>query len=244
MKLKSLVFAAMVAGVAVPTMSLADPLPNGPHITTSGNAVVKATPDMATLNILVEVTAKDAATAKAGVDKRVAEYFEFLKKNGIEKQDINAANVRTQPKYDYSSVKQKSTIEGYTATRSVEVKVNKLDQLNVLLDGALAAGLNEINSVQFGVVNPQQYRDEARSQAIKNATEQANALAKGFNVQLGPVYSINYNAPAAVPYPMAPRNYGGAMKASAAQDLKIDETYEQQSIDFNDQVDVVFELKR
>lgn len=124
------------------------------------------------------------------------------------------------------------------------MKVKKLDQLNVLLDGALAAGLNEINSVQFGVANPQQYRDEARSQAIKNATEQANLLAKGFNVQLGPVYSINYNAPAAVPYPMATRNYGGAMKASVAQDLKIDETYEQQSIDFNDQVDVVFELKR
>ncbi len=34
------------------------------------------------------------------------------------------------------------------------------------------------------------------------------------------------------------------MKASVAQDLKVDETYEQQSIDFNDQVDVVFELKR
>lgn len=243
MKLKSLVLAAMVAGTAVPTLSLADALPSGPHITTSGNAVVKATPDMATLNIVVEVTAKDAAAAKAAVDKRVAEYFEFLKKNGIEKQDINAANVRTQPKYDYSSVKQKSTIEGYTAIRSVEVKVTKLDQLNTLLDGALAAGLNDINSVQFGVLKPEQYRNAARAQAIKNATEQASEVAKGFNAQLGAVYSINYNAPAAVPYPMATRAYGGKMKA-AAQDLNIDETYEQQSIDFNDQVDVVFELKR
>ncbi len=58
-------------------MSLADPLPNGPHITTSGNAIVKATPDMATLNIQVEVTAKDAAAAKAGVDKRVASILSF-----------------------------------------------------------------------------------------------------------------------------------------------------------------------
>ncbi|GAB1440594.1 hypothetical protein MASR2M36_33790 [Providencia sp.] len=69
-------------------------------------------------------------------------------------------------------------------------------------------------------------------------------MAKGFNVQLGPVYSINYNALAAVPYPAAMRAYGGKMKAAVAQDLNIDETYEQQSIDFNDQVDVVFELKR
>ncbi|HBO21568.1 MULTISPECIES: oxidative stress defense protein [unclassified Providencia] len=244
MKLKSLVLAAMMAGIAVPTLSLADALPSGAHITTSGNAIIKASPDMATLNINVEVTEKDAAAAKAGVDKRVAEYFEFLKKNGIEKKDINAANVRTQPKYEYNNETQKSTIVGYTAVRSVEVKVNKLDQLNTLLDGALASGLNEISSVQFGVINPQQYRDEARTKAMQNAIEQANALAKGFNVQLGPVYSINYNAPNAVPFPISPRNLSAKMNAAGAQDLNVNETYEQESIDFNDQVDVVFELKR
>lgn len=32
------------------------------------------------------VTAKDAAAAKAGVDKRVAEYFEFLKKTALKKK--------------------------------------------------------------------------------------------------------------------------------------------------------------
>lgn len=244
MKLKSLVLATILAGVAVPALSFAGTLPEGPHITTSGNSVIKAVPDMATMNINVVVTEKDAAAAKTAVDKRVAEYFEFLKKNGIDKKDINAANVRTQPKYDYNSVTQKSKVEGYTAMRSVEVKVNKLDQLNSLLDGALAAGLNEINSVEFGVANPQQYRDEARTKAIQNATEQANALAKGFNVQLGAVYSISYNAPAAVPFPVSARNYGGNMKAAVAQDLNVNETYEQESIDFNDQVDVVFELKR
>lgn len=58
MKLKSLVLAAMMAGVAVPAIAQANPLPEGPHITTSGNAIIKASPDMATLNINVEVTEK------------------------------------------------------------------------------------------------------------------------------------------------------------------------------------------
>ncbi|EFB71630.1 26 kDa periplasmic immunogenic protein precursor [Providencia rustigianii] len=242
MKLKSIVVAALLAGLAVPTLSLANAVPEGPHISTSGNAAIKVAPDMATLNINVEVTNKDAAAAKAEADKRVAQYYEFLKKNGIEKQDINAANVRIQPRYDYGKM-SKPTLTGYTAVRSVEVKVTKLEQLNTLLDGALSAGLNEINSVQFGVNNPQKYRDEVRSQAMNNAKQQAEALAKGFNTQLGPIYSINYNAPSAVPYPMALRSSAGSMKA-AAQDLNVDETYEQQSIDFNDQVDVVFEIKR
>ncbi len=244
MKLKSLVLAAMMAGVAVPAMAQASPLPEGPHITTSGNAVIKAVPDMATLNINVEVTEKDAAAAKASVDKRVAEYFEFLKQNGIDKKEINAANVRTQPKYEYDKDTQKSSVVGYTAVRSVEVKVIKLEQLNTLLDGALNAGLNEINSVQFGVNNPQQYRDEAREKAIKDAIEQANALAKGFSVQLGPVYSINYRAPEAVPYPAPVMRFSAKVAMGAAPEHDVNQTYEQQSIDFNDQVDVVFEVKR
>ncbi|SUC30513.1 oxidative stress defense protein [Providencia rettgeri] len=65
MKLKSLVLAAMVAGATVPTISLADPLPNGPHITTSGNAIVKAAPDMATLNILCGSYCKRCSSGKS-----------------------------------------------------------------------------------------------------------------------------------------------------------------------------------
>ncbi len=243
MKLLPLVVAAIVAGSSLPILAQANPLPDGPHITTSGNAVIKATPDMATLSINVEVNEKDALAAKNAVDKRVAEYFDFLKKNDISVKDINAANVRTQPKYDYSKDNQKPTIVGYSATRTVEVKVVKLDQLNALLDGALKAGLSEINSVQFGVNNPQQYRDQAREKAIKDAIEQANLLATGFNVQLGSVYSVNYRAPEAVPYPMQRMNYSVKMSAGAAQ-ADVDETYQQQSLDFSDQVDVVFELKR
>ncbi|KLN97605.1 oxidative stress defense protein [Moellerella wisconsensis] len=244
MKLKSLAVAAMIAGLSMPLLTQANALPEGPHITTSGNSIIKAEPDMATLNINVEVSNKDASKAKSAVDKRVAEYFEFLQQNGIEKQDIDAANVRTQPKYEYNKDTQKSSIVGYTAVRSVEVKVKKLDQLNTLLDGALKAGLNEINSVQFGVSNPQQYREQAREQAIKNAIEQANALASGFKVQLGPVYSISYRAPDAAPYPMPRVNYSMKMAGAPVTQADVDETYQQQSIDFNDQVDVIFELKR
>ncbi|MBC2650027.1 SIMPL domain-containing protein, partial [Citrobacter braakii] len=100
-----------------------------------------------------------------------------------------------QPDYEYDNVSGKSVLKGYRAIRSVEVKVRKLDQLNDLLDGALKAGLNEIVSVQFGVDNPQKYRDEARQKAIENAIEQADALAKGFSSKVGSIYSINYRAP-------------------------------------------------
>lgn len=241
MKLKAIVLASVFA-LGLPSVALAALEPEGPHITTSGNATIKATPDMATLSIQVNEKAKDAAEAKKQVDARIAQYFDFLKKNGVEKEDIDAANIRTQPNYEYDKKAERSVIKGYSATRSVTVKIKKLEQLNTLLDGALAAGLNEINNVEFGVNDPEQYRAKARDVAIKNAISQASSVAKGFGSELGAVYSINYRSPEAALYPVARMKMG--VMAASAPDAAVQETYEQQSIEFKDYVDAVFELKR
>ncbi|MGY2940909.1 uncharacterized protein YggE [Ewingella americana] len=96
MKLKALAMAAMLGLGTLPAALQAAEVPAGPHVVTSGTASVDATPDIATLAIEVNVSAKDAASAKKQADQRVAEYFAFLQKNGIEKKDINAANLSTQ----------------------------------------------------------------------------------------------------------------------------------------------------
>lgn len=238
MKLKALALAAVMSAGALPAMVQADELPNGPHVVTSGQASVEARPDIATLSIVVNVSSKDAADAKKQADSRVAQYFDFLQKNGIEKKDIDAANLSTQPEYDYTK-EGKSVLKGYRAVRQVQVTLRQLEKLNELLDGALKSGLNEIRAVDLGVENPQTYKDQARKAAIANATQQASALAEGFNAKLGPVYSIRYHVANYQPMPMA-RMY----KASAPQaDTSAQQTYEQQTIHFDDQVDVVFDIK-
>ncbi|QXO64518.1 oxidative stress defense protein [Morganella morganii] len=241
MKLKSLALAAMVTLGSYTTAAQAVETPAGPHISTSGSAVIQAEPDMATLTINVTVKEKEASAAKAQADKRVAQYFDFLKAQGIEKKDINAANISTSPDYVYDKEKEESVIRGYNASRSVTVKVYDLNKLNTLLDGALKSGLNDISAVEFGVNNPEKYRAEVRQKAIDDAVSQAKAVAKGFGSELGAVYSIGYNAPQPVPV-MARGKMMLAANAPAA--VSADETYEQQTIDFRDQVDVVFELKR
>ncbi|EBQ6113541.1 oxidative stress defense protein [Salmonella enterica subsp. enterica serovar Enteritidis] len=241
MKLKSLALAAMVALSGYAAAAQAAETPAGPHISTSGSAVIQAEPDMATLSINVTVKEKDASAAKAQADKRVAQYFDFLKAQGIEKKDINAANISTSPDYVYDKEKEESVIRGYNASRSVTVKVHDLNKLNTLLDGALKSGLNDISAVEFGVNNPEKYREEVRQKAISDAISQAKSVAKGFGTELGAVYSIGYNAPQ--PVPVMARNKM-MLAAGAPAAVSADETYEQQTIDFRDQVDVVFELKR
>ncbi|CAI2518460.1 oxidative stress defense protein [Serratia ficaria] len=239
MKLKALAMAAMVGLGTLPLALQAAEVPEGPHVVTSGTSSVDVTPDIATLAIEVSVSSKDAAQAKKQVDERVAQYFDFLQKNNIEKKDISAANLRTQPEYDYLKTGE-SVLKGYRAVRQVQVTLRQLDKLNGLLDGALKSGLNEIRAVELGVAKPDVYREQARQKAIENATQQAASLAKGFNAKLGPVYSIRYHVANYQPMPVA-RMYkaaGAAAENDAAQ------TYEQQSIHFDDQVDVVFELQR
>ena len=239
MKLKALALAAMMGMGSVPLMVQAAEVPEGPHVVTSGTASVDATPDIATLAIEVNASSKDAATAKQQADAKVAEYFSFLQKNGIDKKDINAANLRTQPEYTYLK-DGGSELKGYRASRQVQVTLRQLDKLNDLLDGALKSGLNEIRAVELGVANPETYRNEARQKAIDNATQQAGALAEGFTATLGPVFSIRYHVANYQPMPVM-RMY---KTAEAAPQNDAAQTYDQQTIHFDDQVDVVFELQR
>ncbi|AIR06059.1 oxidative stress defense protein [Cedecea neteri] len=235
MKFKILALAALMGLGSVSVQ--AGELPNGPHVVTSGTASVDAVPDIATLAIEVNVTAKDAASAKKQADDRVAQYLTFLQKNGVEKKDINAANLRTQPEYDYLK-DGKTQLKGYRAVRQVEVTLRQLDKMNELLDGALKSGLNEIRSVSLGVAHPEEYKDKARKEAITDATRQAKLLAEGFNSKLGPVYSVRYHVSNYQPAPMV-----RMMKANAAAPASAQDTYDQQTIQFDDQVDVVFELQ-
>lgn len=232
MKFKVIALAALmgISGMA----AQANELPDGPHIVTSGTASVDAVPDIATLAIEVNVVAKDAATARNR--QMSASHNTFPSLSSIRsRKDISSANLRTQPDYDYQD--GKSILKGYRAVRTVEVTLRQLDKLNSLLDGALKAGLNEIRSVSLGVAQPDAYKDKARKAAIDNAIHQAQELANGFHRKLGPVYSVRYHVSNYQPSPMV-----RMMKADAAP-VSAQETYEQAAIQFDDQVDVIFQLE-
>lgn len=241
MKLRTLTLAVIIGltsfGLMLPIN--ADEMPAGPHLSTTGTASVDVTPDIATINIEVSYSAKNAAAAKRQVDERVSQYFDFLLKNGIEKKDINAANLSTQPEYDYQKTST-AILKGYRAVRQVQITVRQIGKLNQLLDGALKMGLSEIHAIKLGVANPNNYREQVRKKVIQAAILQANSLAEGFKVKLGPVYSIHYQGDndQSMPGPVM------FLRTENAIANNPDKTYQQQTIHFKDQVDVVFELQK
>lgn len=237
MKLKTLILAISI-GLTTSVLSLihADELPVAPHLSTIGTASIDAIPDIATIIIDVNYTAKYAVDAKQKVDKRVTEYFDFLRKNGIEQKDINAANLSTQAEYDYQN--GSSELKGFRAVRQVQVSVREIGKLNQLLDGALKLGLNDIQAIKLGVAQPSNYREQVRKKAIQNAILLATSLAEGFKVKLGPIYSIHYQGyNDQSPLPVM------CLRAENASTSTPSQTYQQQSIHFKDHVEVVFGLE-
>ncbi|MDR0806817.1 MAG: oxidative stress defense protein [Enterobacteriaceae bacterium] len=240
MKLNTFVIAAMVAMLPMTTVFAAE-LPDGPHIALSGSGTLLVKPDIATLLIEVRVADKEAASAKKKSDARVAKYLDLLEENGIAKSDVDSANIHVRPEYHYpNSSSGSKEVREYAAVREVKVTVRDLDKLNTLLDGALALGLNEIRDVNLSVSKDEAYRTEVRKMAVDDAIAKAKILAQNFGVTLGPVFSIDYHSSNDMSMPVMMR----AHKSEALAATSADQTYEQQTISFTDQVDVVFDIQR
>lgn len=224
MKLHKFIYSLIALSSLFPFISKADEWPSVPHVVTSGIADVEAIPDMVTLSIKVSALAKNAVDAKKQVDHRVDQYFDFLEKHQVDKKDIQAAHLITEPEYHHQK-EGKSLLEGYRTVREIQVKLHQLNKLNALLDQALTLGLNEIQALQFGVAEPEIYHKKAQQKAIENAKQQAEILAQGFQSALGPVYSIRYHTNPYQPRPVL-RMYNA--EAGISPDTAF--TYQQQTI--------------
>jgi hypothetical protein len=75
---------------------------------------------------------------------------------------------------------------------TVYVTVRDLAKLGDLLDEAVEAGANTINSIAFDVADKTEAMKEARKLAVEAAQAQAEELAAAAGVELGGLQSISY----------------------------------------------------
>lgn len=206
--------------------------PQFPHLKTIGMGEVIATPDIATIEVAVNLTRTTAQEAKKTSDEAVSALFSRLEKMGIVKQDVKSANLTLQPQYSY--VKNNAPkLTGYRANRNITITIRDIKKLNTVLDGALAAGLNQVTSIGFSSSQEAALKQQARMAAIGNARSKAASLAKGFDVKVTGVWQINYTDQK----PIRP-----LLMQMAARSNNIDTTYLENEITITDQVEVIFAL--
>ncbi|APR81922.1 Periplasmic immunogenic protein [Minicystis rosea] len=79
---------------------------------------------------------------------------------------------------------------GYAAHVGFEIILRDLDRVEQILVGVVAAGANEISSVDFQTTKLREHRTEARQQAVSAAREKAKVYCDAAGVMLGRVLHI------------------------------------------------------
>lgn len=173
-------------------------------ITLSGHGEVQAVPDIASIYFSINKTAKTSKEALAQVATLEKKALEYLKTKNIEDKDIKTENASFYPKYDYSRVPcpsigigapeavydcgdRKQTLVGYEASESITVKIRKIEDAGAIIQGLGTIGVSNISGPNYTVDNEDALKAAARKEAIDDAREKAEALAKDLSVRLGKV---------------------------------------------------------
>jgi uncharacterized protein len=161
-------------------------------LSVNGTGTVTVTPDVAQLDLGVEVTARTVSQARSNAAETMDAIMASLASNGVDESDVKTRFFNIYPQYNYRN-ESAPEITGFTVNNQVTVIVRDIDTASEVLDSAIAAGGDfvRVNGISFTVDAPAQFLDQAREKAVENAREHAETLASAAGVSVGGVRSIS-----------------------------------------------------
>jgi uncharacterized protein YggE len=162
-------------------------------ISATGTGRAFGEPDIAIVNVGVNVQRDTVEQARADAAAAQEEVIQSLLDNGVSEEDIQTVGFSVYPQYDYPPDRPQGEIIGYVVNNVVTAKIRDLDTTGVVIDDATVAGGNDavVQGVSFTIDDPTELREEARRQAVERAQEQAGQLADAAGVELGDILSIS-----------------------------------------------------
>lgn len=210
-----------------------------------GVGEVEAVPDLASFSATVMTDGgKSVAEVQAMNTEKMNKINAFLKDQGVDKKDLKTTQYNLSPRYSYAPCTQTScpapTINGYSLTQTLEVKVRESEKLGDLLSGVVANGANNVSDVRFTVDDDNAVKDEARQEAIDQAKKKALATAKAAGFQLGKLVTLYESTTPVMPY----YGMGGAEMSAMKMDAAPAPMVEPGSQTTKVQVTLTYEIKR
>lgn len=207
-----LVIMCILLGVTVfrPPVAVANAAdaPDDSIITVTGEGVIEAKPDTATVNLGVR---READTTQAAMDAqaRAAQgVINALKNAGVKAEDIKTTQFSIEPIYAYPENKA-PVLNSYRVTNMVTFSTRDLSAVGGLIDKAVAAGANDVNGVSFSIKDIDALKAQAIEAAVKDARAKADAAARAAGVKIrlvktitidgsftSPVYNVDYRGKA------------------------------------------------
>jgi uncharacterized protein YggE len=153
--------------------------PTVPQIVTAASAEVRVSPDRATVSIGVQSRAATAAAAATQNAQKQRAVIDAIKAKGVPTEQISTTNFNVIPETVYDREgKAPPRTTSYLVVNTVNVDLKRIDLVGPVIDGALGAGANQINSLQFGLQNADSARRAALTQAVTKARADAEAIAR------------------------------------------------------------------
>jgi len=179
-------------------------------ITVNGDAEMLVAPDQVVLTLMVETWSKELSDAKSENDRRTKAILDLAKRSGVEEKHIQTDRMSVEPRYN-EQWEHKEFI-GFFVRKTVAITLNRAAGFEDLLSGALAAGANYVQGIDFRTTELRKHRDQARLMAVKAAREKAEAMSKELGASLGRPHSIQEGQNGWVPvYGEMPAAMGGRM---------------------------------
>jgi uncharacterized protein YggE len=168
-------------------------------ITVVGRGEFKSKPDIATLNLGVEVTAPTVGEATTEANARMQTILAAMKAQGIADKDIQTSNFSISFERQEASATAGSAKPGaakapagvYRVNNMIQVTIRDLDKVSDVLDAAVEAGANNVWGISFGLDNTGALEIQAREKAVADAESRAESLAKLNGVEVGDVLAIS-----------------------------------------------------
>lgn len=185
-------------------------------VTVGGYGEVRATPDEAALRFTVEKRLPTVAQAQSEVTEIVQSVITTLQSEGVARKDIQSTGLNVQPNYQWNRKAEKQELIGYIVRREVTAQLRDLARLGAIMQGAVTAGVTQIQPPSLEFSNRERLLQQALSNAAANARDKARVLAETLGAQLGPVQSIQSGGLVTQPPPMPMRSQMRVMSAEAA----------------------------
>ncbi|HEV7649080.1 MAG TPA: SIMPL domain-containing protein [Actinophytocola sp.] len=155
-------------------------------VAVQGTAMVRVVPDLARVRFRVGRAEKTLALSFAAAARAAGAVRETLRGHGVRDEDVASSRLGLESRRSGYSAQ----VTGFQCEVSFAVESRDLDGVQQLLVDLVAAGVTDVDALEFDVADRDEPRALARRRAVEDARRAAELYADAAGVRLGAVLHI------------------------------------------------------
>lgn len=168
--------------LAFTAVAAAEPIEH--QVTVKGEATVHVPPDFVVIDLAVAAEGADIERLKLEVDDKAAKLLEVAARLQILAADVKSSGVRVSREFE-TDRNDNDVFKGYSVRRTMEIKLRKIADYELLAQALVDAGMEQVDSVQVGVNDESKLRSPALAAAAKDARSKAAAVSEALGIRIG-----------------------------------------------------------